>query len=64
MTSAATLRTITTDGVVYLAQLDVAALMLDAAAQLEQTPSITAAEALRSITAGLANHERASHHGN
>jgi hypothetical protein len=51
----ALLRVVNADGVTYLALPDVAALLLDTAATLDGT-EVTAADALRSLSAGLAGH--------
>jgi hypothetical protein len=51
----ALLRVVNADGVTYLALPDVAALLLDAAASLDGS-EVTAADALRSLSTGLARY--------
>lgn len=57
MTTQASIRIVTADGLPYLALPDVAAVLLDAAADLDQAPAVTASDALRSLAAGLASYQ-------
>jgi hypothetical protein len=57
MSGEATLRVVVQDGATYVHADDVAALLLDTAQTVEQHPTLTAADVLRSLAAGLAAHE-------
>ena len=56
MPPAADLRMVNAEGVTYVALSDVAALLLDAAEAMDQTPQISASAAMRSLSAGLAQY--------
>lgn len=45
------------NGMAWLACLDVAALLLDAAATADEHPELSAGAALRGLAAGLANYQ-------
>jgi hypothetical protein len=57
MTAEATLRVLHADGVTWLAALDVAALLLDAARTADDHPDLTASVALRGLADGLAQYD-------
>jgi hypothetical protein len=57
MTTEATVRAMHADGTTWLSCLDVAVLLLDAAATADAHPDLTAGAALRGIAAGLGQYE-------
>ena len=56
--NAATLRCQYDEGTSWVPALDVAALLLDAAATADDHPDLTASVVLRGLAAGLANYRR------